>query len=106
MSKFLSLHMSRSINNHTIFLIYKTTAHSVCPPSPPLCPGQRLTFDADVAVSLEVVVGSFPGVAVMTQQCDRWPGTHRDVPHTFLIYKTSTTALPLRRGRTTPAADQ
>ncbi|RLV91613.1 hypothetical protein DV515_00014058 [Chloebia gouldiae] len=65
----------------------RTTAGSVQPPSLPCRSRHRLTFDADVAVPLEVVVSSFPGVAVVTQQRDRRPGTHGDVSHTFLIYK-------------------
>lgn len=43
------------------------------------------TFDPDVAVPLEVVVGSFPGVPVVPQERDGWSGSDRDVSHSFLI---------------------
>lgn len=45
----------------------------------------RLTFYPDITVSLKVVVSSFPRIAIMTQQCDRWPWTHRDISYTFFI---------------------
>lgn len=45
----------------------------------------RRTFHPDVAVSLEMVVSGFPRVAVMTEQRDGRPGTHRDVSDTFFI---------------------
>lgn len=46
---------------------------------------EPLTFDPDVAVPLEVVVGGFPGVAVVAQECDRWAGPYGDVTHSFLV---------------------
>ena len=51
----------------------------------PVC-NQILTFDPDVAVPLEVVVGSFPGVAVVPQKGDRRPRLDWHITHTFFIY--------------------
>lgn len=47
--------------------------------------GPILTFDPDVAVPLEVVIGCLPGVPIVTQQSDRWARPDRDVTHPFLI---------------------
>lgn len=44
------------------------------------------TFNFDVTVPLEVVIGSFPWVTVLTQQSEGRSGTNRHVPNTFLIY--------------------
>lgn len=66
--------------------MYKTAANGGRLPALPRAQ-QGLTFDTHVAVSLEVVVGGFPGVAVVTEQRDRRPGAHRHVSYTFLIYK-------------------
>lgn len=48
------------------------------------------TFYPDVAVSLEVVVGSFPGVPVMSQKSDRWSRLNRYIAYSFLICRTRT----------------
>lgn len=45
------------------------------------------TFDPDVAVPLEVVVGSFPGVPVMSQKSDRWTRLNRHITYSFLIFR-------------------
>ena len=44
-----------------------------------------LTFDPDVTVSLEVVIGSLPGVPVVAEECDRGASTGGDITHPFLI---------------------
>lgn len=44
-----------------------------------------LTFDPDVTVSLEVVIGSLPGVPVVAEEGDRGASTGGDVTHTLLI---------------------
>lgn len=46
-----------------------------------------LTFDPDVAVSLEVVVRSFPGVPVVPQKSDRWSRSDWYIAHSFFICK-------------------
>lgn len=48
------------------------------------------TFDPDVAVSLEVVVGRFPWVPVMSQKSDRWSRLNWYITYSFLIYRTRT----------------
>lgn len=49
---------------------------------------RRLTFDPDVAVPLEVVVGGLPGVAVVAQEGDGWAGPDGNVAHSFLVCRT------------------
>lgn len=49
---------------------------------------QLLTFDPDVAVSLEVVVSSFPGVPVVSQESNRWARPDWNVTNSFLIWRT------------------
>lgn len=49
---------------------------------------EQLTFDPDVAVPLEVVVGGFPGVAVVAQERDGRARPDGDVAHSFLICRT------------------
>lgn len=44
------------------------------------------TFNSDVTVPLEVVIGSFPRVTVLTQKSEGRPGTNLHVTNTFLIY--------------------
>ena len=46
-----------------------------------------LTFDPDVAVPLEVVVCSLPGVPVVPQKCDRRSRLDWYVSHPFLIWE-------------------
>lgn len=48
------------------------------------------TFNPDVAVPLEVVVGSFPGVPVVSQKSDRWSRLNRHVTYSFLICRIKT----------------
>lgn len=48
------------------------------------------TFDPDVAVSLEVVVGSFPGVSVMSQKSDRRSRLNWYITYSLLICSTRT----------------
>lgn len=51
---------------------------------------EQRTFDPDVAVPLEVVVGSFPGVTVVPQKRDRRSRPDWYITHSFLIWKTKT----------------
>lgn len=51
---------------------------------------KQRTFDPDVAVPLEVVVGSFPGVPVVPQKRDRRSRPDRYITHSFLIWTTKT----------------
>lgn len=48
------------------------------------------TFDPDVAVPLEVVVSSFPGVPVVSQKSDRWSRLNWHITHSFLICRIKT----------------
>lgn len=52
--------------------------------------GEQLTFDPDVAVPLEVVVGSFPGVPVVPQKSDRRSRPDWYITHSFFIWKSET----------------
>lgn len=97
MSKFLPLHVSRSISNHSIFS-FREPQLLLCDPSLP-CARVGLTFDADVAVSLEVVVGGLPGVAVMPQQRDGRPGAHGHVSHTLLVCRNIHSSLIIQDGK-------
>lgn len=47
---------------------------------------EKLTFDPDVTVPLKVVVSSFPGVPIVSEQSNGRSWTHWDIPHTFFIY--------------------
>lgn len=51
---------------------------------------EQLTFDPDVAVPLEVVVGSFPGVPVVPQKSDRRSRPDWYITHSFFVWKTKT----------------
>lgn len=51
----------------------------------PATRAEHLTFDPDVAVPLEVVVGGFPGVAVVAQERDGRARPDGDVAHSFLV---------------------
>lgn len=48
------------------------------------------TFDPDVAVPLEVVVGSFPGVPVVSQKSDRRSRLNWHITYAFLICRIKT----------------
>lgn len=48
------------------------------------------TFDPDVAVPLEVVVGSFPRVPVVSQKSDSWSRFNWYITYSFLIYRART----------------
>lgn len=56
---------------------------------------QMLTFDPDVAVPLKVMVGSLPGVPVVSQECDGWARPDWHVSNTFFIFKRQTSELTL-----------
>lgn len=48
------------------------------------------TFDPDVAVPLEVMVGSFPGVPVVSEKSDRWSRLNWHITYSFLICRIKT----------------
>lgn len=65
------------------------------------------TFNSDVAVSLEVVVGSFPGVPVVPEKSDRRARSDWYIAHSFLIYKTENkTGINANKGSVTPIRRQ
>lgn len=64
---------------------------------------KTLTFDPDVAVPLEMVISSFPGVTIVPQKCNRWARLHRHVAHSFFIFniETGVTKLIVQTGNIT-----